>query len=1264
MKSWYALARRALALCLLSALVVPLSLPVAPALAQPGTPVPIGTVQGAVADTANGRTFRSPFAPPSGNNPGATPVTVRGVVYQRTLARTSSGGSSNGFFIQNTAATADADPTTSDGIFVFLGSRSAISTTTTAVYTPTVGDEIVLSGLVGEFFNLTQLTSALTVEQVITRELNIDAVLPAFDVNPPANSADADRYWERREGMRGSVPAGSVATSRDEFGGTEDAEVWLVRPDSPIAQRANPFERLVFRDPHPLDDVPSELFDNGNGYRFMLSSLGVKATANDNTAKIAMPRPLSTLNITLTGGIYFSFEKYSVAVAQQPAFTLGPDPAANGPLPFSSRAREYSVAAYNVENLYDFRDDPFDGCDFAGNAGCPGVRPPFDYVPASTTEYTTKVEALADQIITDLGSPDLILTQEAEDQDICTVAGGALACGTTDNADGKPDTLQELALAIAARGGPAYDAAYDRNGADDRGIVSAFLFRTDRVQLLPVPTGDPVLSAAPTVSYRGAALPFNAEAQNPKALNAVLPSDVVTTTGTDGSNVFTRAPQVGLFRIFREAVGTGDALDLYAVSNHFSSTPQGRVGQRQEQANYNAAIARAIQATDPDALILVGGDLNVFPRPDDPFSPGQPNFPSDQLRGLYEAGLRNLYDTALAQSPSSAYSYIFQGQAQVLDHLFVSPALGNTLQNVRYLSINSGYQPARAGNVARGQSDHNPPVARFTLADPVALSAVATYDTGLGEDNAEIIDLRGDRAVLTSSDNGSVDILDASALPELRRLQRVNITLPISNVNSAAIHPTKDLFLVATGEAGAPGYLGAYRLSDGTFLVSTTVGIQPDSVDIAPDGNLAVVANEAEGSEPEGSAATGSDGGPGSLSVINLSSFDPLTPTVLTATNVALPQPSGVSGLSTGRFDDLARLPITNAPETLEPETVTFSPDSQFAYVSLQENNGVVRLRLADNSLTYFGLGQTTHAADIINGGGYVPTATLTAFREPDGIALSPDGQFFVTADEGDTRPSAGSSGVRGGRTVSVFNAATGALLGDTGSQLDDIAAARGVYPDNRSNRGGSEPEVLDLAAFGGRTIVAVGLERANVVALIDVTTPTTPTVFQLIPTGAAPEGVKLVTQNGALFVAAASEVAGTVTVATVPVGALALTQRFSEDTPLALTDLSLLSPAIAGGAFTVTLQLANPQAGTLAAPNVGGAIASYNAATGQLTATGPVSDVNGLLGGVVFTPALNFAGSVSVTVSVLDQASPVTGTISLIGSNAEDRRFFPVFLK
>jgi predicted extracellular nuclease len=283
-----------------------------------------------------------------------------------------------------------------------------------------------------------------------------------------------------------------------------------------------------------------------------------------------------------------------------------------------------------------------------------------------------------------------------------------MQCGTADNADGKPDTLQDLALAIAAEGGPAYDAAFDRDGADDRGIVSGFLYRTDRVQLLPVSASDPVLGSSPQVVYRGAPLASNADVQNPKTLNAALPADVDRSTGTDGNNVFTRAPQVGHFRVWRVGIGEGTFVDLWAISNHFSSGPDTRVGQRTEQAAYDAAIVAAVEQADPQAKIVLGGDLNVYPRPDDPFAKA-----SDQLGPLYEQGLQNLWDTIAEQVPSAAYSYVYAGQAQTLDQLFVSGSLMGDLVQARYAHVNSDWPKDEAGDGPYGTSDHDPLVARF-----------------------------------------------------------------------------------------------------------------------------------------------------------------------------------------------------------------------------------------------------------------------------------------------------------------------------------------------------------------------------------------------------------------------------------------------------------------------------------------------------------------------------------------------------------------------
>ena len=665
----------------------------------------IGDVQGSTLDTENGKTDRSPLAPPTGNNSSADLYDVRGVITQRTLARTSSGASQYGFFLQSRVGQTDGDPLSSDGIFVFMGGV----TTLIGGYNPTVGDEVVLRARVSEYFNMTQLSGASLVS-VLSSGLDVNSEVDVTDTTPPALLADADRFWERHEGARMKVRQGSGTTSgRDVFPGTADSEIWLIDRDSDLLDRADPYARRVFRDPHPLDDVPGTVFDNGNGQRIMLGSLGVKWAAQDSSVLLPSARVLSTLDQDAIGGLYLSFDKYGVQV-EAAAFTPGADPALNAPPETVNRSEEFAVATFNVENLYDYRDDPFDGCDFTGNAGCPGVSPPFDYVPASAEVYAARLADEAQVVIGPMKAPDIILVQEAEDQDICTVTGGALTCGATDNADGKPDTLQELALAIAAAGGPAYDAAYDRDGADDRGIVAAFLYRPDRVTLAA--SGSGVLSADPQVTYRAAGLPSNADVQNPKALNADLPADVDTSTGVDGSDVYTRAPQVAKFLV-AGSPGSPEGGVVWAISNHFSSTPNARVGQRTEQAAYGAAIIGAIDEAEPGARIAYGGDFNVFPRPDDPIALSDTDTPSDQLAPIYDAEMVSLWDDLVAAVPSAAYSYTFQGQAQTLDNLFVSKSLHGDLIADRIAHVNAGFPADYSGDVARGVSDHDPNVARF-----------------------------------------------------------------------------------------------------------------------------------------------------------------------------------------------------------------------------------------------------------------------------------------------------------------------------------------------------------------------------------------------------------------------------------------------------------------------------------------------------------------------------------------------------------------------
>ena len=178
-----------------------------PAPSAPENVIPIGQVQGVVADTDNGLTHRSPFAPASGNSAGTTDVTVRAVVTQKTLARTSAGAASNGIFIQNTTTTADTNANTSDGIFVFMGvvhdadPRSAGAGVHAADRRrdphPGPRERVLL---------LSQLSSQIRVEEVIRTGVNLATEVPSFEAEPPDDLAAANRYWERHEGMRVDDP--------------------------------------------------------------------------------------------------------------------------------------------------------------------------------------------------------------------------------------------------------------------------------------------------------------------------------------------------------------------------------------------------------------------------------------------------------------------------------------------------------------------------------------------------------------------------------------------------------------------------------------------------------------------------------------------------------------------------------------------------------------------------------------------------------------------------------------------------------------------------------------------------------------------------------------------------------------------------------------------------------------------------------------------------------------------------------------------------
>ena len=97
--------------------------------------------------------------------------------------------------------------------------------------------------------------------------------------------------------------------------------------------------------------------------------------------------------------------------------------------------------------------------------------------------------------------------------------------------------------------------------------------------------------------------------------------------------------------------------------------------------------------------------------------------------------------------------------------------------------------------------------------------------------------------------------------------------------------------------------------------------------------------------------------------------------------------------------------------------------------------------------------------------------------------------------------------------------------------------------------------------------------------------------------------------------------------------------ETYTEDTPLNLTNIVVSDVDSAN--VTATLTLSNPAAGSLNTATSGAVTSTYNAGTGVWSARGAIADVNTLLAGLTFTPALNFNASFTIATSVNDGVAP-----------------------
>jgi hypothetical protein len=110
--------------------------------------------------------------------------------------------------------------------------------------------------------------------------------------------------------------------------------------------------------------------------------------------------------------------------------------------------------------------------------------------------------------------------------------------------------------------------------------------------------------------------------------------------------------------------------------------------------------------------------------------------------------------------------------------------------------------------------------------------------------------------------------------------------------------------------------------------------------------------------------------------------------------------------------------------------------------------------------------------------------------------------------------------------------------------------------------------------------------------------------------------------------------------------------ETYTEDTALNLTDIVVSD--VDSATVTVTLTLSNVAAGSLNTGTSGAVTSTF--VGGVWTASGAIADVNVLLAGLTFTPALNFNSNFTIATSVSDGvAAPVTGTKAMTGVAVND---------
>jgi uncharacterized protein len=513
----------------------------------------------------------------------------------------------NGFWFQDAG---DGDAVTSDAIYVFRGSAGS---------KPVVGDSVRVNGRVQEFRPGGTATNLTTTQINATAGFSGSwARVSGGNPLPAATILGAGGLFA--PGPIASPTAGNVESasyllqpsqySMDFYESLEGMRITLPQATS-VAPR-NSFGEIALM---PTSQLNAPGFVNSPRGAAVLNGVhfnGQRLFIDDRIAATPLVNSGARLD-NVSGVLDYSFGNYKLYVTQAPTLVSN-DLQRQVAAPLAPT--QFGIGSYNVENL-------------GGNA------------------TAARIDALAGQIAVNMAAPHIVSLQEIQDNDGATNSGVVAA----------DVTLTRLAAAVNAQA-PGRNYSWitvnpqnNTDGGQPGGnIRQAFLYDTTRVSFSGVVGG--ALDAITPIAAAGGQVVFNLGAGRVDPGNAAWANS--------------RKPLVTEFTV--------DGQQLIVIANHFNSKggdeplyqpdqPPDRPteAQRLAQAQALGAFVASVLAINPDANIVLTGDLNDF------------QF-ADTLQPLTDAGLTNLMSLLPA---GERYTYSFEGNAQALDHMFVSRNLLN-----------------------------------------------------------------------------------------------------------------------------------------------------------------------------------------------------------------------------------------------------------------------------------------------------------------------------------------------------------------------------------------------------------------------------------------------------------------------------------------------------------------------------------------------------------------------------------------------------------